>query len=370
MKYKMKWYPFVLFFCLILANCSKFDEYKKYAPDGEKVYLQKADSLKTYPGKNRIRLEWLLVDPKVTSCKVFYDQNGIEEEVVVVIPAFDNRENDTIRALISDLEERTYSFKIVSYDDFGNTSIPVETEEQIYGETYEQSLLNCLVKSTEFDLEKNILTLEWGTVAASVIGVELDYMDTDDILQTIFVDPSKGTTTIPDFKLGEPLLYSTMYKPIPSSIDTFSVDRERIYIELIDNVVLKKPVTSSGSATPAFTGVNAVDGDRKSRWISPGKFLPDPQWLEVDLQGFFEVSGFGMWRDGSNIEGSQKFSFQAWIDNDWIDVFTEDNNVMQVYNREFDSVTTNKIRLYLHPTVSVDYMIRLYEIEVYAVTRY
>jgi hypothetical protein len=377
MKYKMKWFPFVPFLCLVLANCTKFDEYKKYAPDGEKVYLQRAYSVKTYPGKNRIQLEWVLVDPKVTSCKVFYEQSGIQRESVVAIPAFENRENDTIRVMILDLEEATYSFKIVSYDDLGNTSIPVETEAQAYGEKYEQSLLSRPVKSTEFDFEKNILSLVWSTSAASVIGIELDYTDTNDVLQTIFVDPSEETTSIPDFKLGEPLLYRTMHKPVPSSIDIFSTDRQRIYIELTDNVVLKKPVISSGSATPAYTAANAVDGSRTgaaSRWISAGPFaspnLSPPQWLEVDLQGFFEIRGFGMWRDATNIAGSQKFSFQVWIEDDWIDVFTENNNVMTAYSKEFNRVTTNKVRLYIHPTIFVDYLIRLFEIEVYSTIVY
>lgn len=372
MKYKMKWFLSALFLCLVLANCTKFDEYKKYVSDGEIVYLQKADSLKTYPGRNRILLEWLLIDPKVTLCKVFYQQGAIQEEVDVNIPTFGSRENDTIRVMISDLDEGIYSFKIVSYDNLGNTSIPVEVEEQVYGETYAQSQLNRLVKSTEFNFEKSILTLKWSTADASITGVELNYINIDNVLQTLFVDPSEETTIVPDFKLGEPLFYSTMYKPVPTSIDTFLVEQERIYIELTDNVALKKPVISSGSATPAYTEVNAVDGDRTSaasRWIAR-PFDSSPQWIEIDLQGYFEISGLGMWRDGGGIAGSQKFSLQAWIENEWIDIFTENNNVTTVYHREFDSIITNKVRLYLHPTVSTDYMIRLFEIEVYAVTRY
>lgn len=377
MKYTIKWLPFLLFLCLALTNCSKYDDYKKFILDGEKVYLQRADSLKTYPGKNRIQLEWTLIDPKVTSCKIFYEQAGIQEEVVVEIPAYGNRESDTIRVMILDLDEATYSFKIISYDDYGNTSIPVEAEEQAYGEEYEQLLLSPPVIKTEFDYENNILTLKWGTVEPTVIGVELNYTDINNVPQTIFIDPSEGTTTIPDFKLGKPLLSRTKHKPVPHSIDVFSTDWQRTYIELINNVVLNKPVKSSGSATPAFSAKNAVDGDRTtpaSRWISAGPFtspnLSPPQWMEVDLQEYFDISGFGMWRDNSNIAGSQKFSLQAWIENDWVDVVNENNNVMREYSSQFSPVTTDKVRLYIHPTVFADYMIRLFEIEVYAVVRY
>lgn len=373
MKYKLVWVPVVIFLSFVFTNCTKFDDYKKYASDGEIIYLQRAYSVKTYPGKNKIQLEWVLVDPKVTSCKVLYDQGGIQEEIYIEIPPFQNRESDTVRIVISDLEEATYSFKIISYDNLGNTSIPVEVEELVYGEKYERSLLNRHVTSTDFDYEDNVLTLKWGVVDTTLIGVELEYTNTSDEIQTTFVDSSEEITVISDFKLGEPLLCRTMYKPIFSSLDTFSTDKQRIYIELIDNVALNKPVTSSGSATQAFIEENAVDGDRTSaasRWISAGPNSTDPQWIEVDLQGFYEISGFGMWRDGSGIHGSQKFSFQVWIDDNWLDVFTEANNVMEEYYRGFDSVITDRVRLYIYPTVSVDYLIRLYEIEVYSVTKY
>lgn len=377
MKYNIKWFLVAPLLCLTLFNCSKYDDYKKYILDGEKVYLQKADSLKAYPGKNKVQLEWILVDPKVTLTKVFYEQAGIKKEVALQIPEYDNRESDTMRIIIPDLEEASYLFQIVSYDNYGNTSIPVEIEEQVFGENYEQSLLNCPVVGTDFDFQKSELKIEWGTIEASVVGVELEYTDTQGFRQILFIDPTGGATIISDFRLGEPLLCRTMHKPVPYSIDTFASDWQRTYIELTDNVVLNKPVFSTGTATPAFPPENAVDGDRTtpaSRWISVGPFaspnLSPPQWLEVDLQGFIQISGFGMWRDISHIIGSQKFSLQVWVENEWVDVITENHNVSTVYYAEFSPVTTNKVRLYIHPTTYADYMIRLFEIEVYAVVRY
>ena len=377
MKDRIKWFPAILVFMIVLVNCTKSDEYKKYAPDGEILYLQRAYSVKTYPGKNRVQLEWVLVDPKVTSCKVFYEQGGIQGDITVTLPTYNNRENDTIRIMISDLVEAFYSFKIISYDDLGHASIPVEAEEQVYGEEYEKSLLNSIAKNTTYNSAENSLTIEWGTSVATVIGVNLTYTDINGDNQSLLIDPSESITTIQDFKLGEPLLCSAMHKPVPESIDIFSTDWQRIYIGIISNVVLKKPVTSSGSATPAYTEINAVDGDRTSsasRWISAGPYaspdLSPPQWLEVDLQGFYAINGFGMWRDAGAITGSQSFSLQAWVENDWVDVVSEINNVQTVYYAEFISVTTDKVRLYIRPTVWADYLIRLFEIEVYSVIKY
>ena len=205
--------------CIVCMHCTKFDEYKKYMPDGEIIYPQRADSVKTYPGRNRIQLEWVLIDPKVTSCEVFYEQDGVQNSSVVNTNG-SGYENDTISIVIPDLNETTYVFKIVSYDDLGHTSIPVETVESAFGEMYEGTLLNRLLKSYSYS-EGEGLTLEWHNASATEIGITLDYTSINGNSQTIMVSSSEISTSIPDFKISEPLYYSTMYKPVPAAIDTF-----------------------------------------------------------------------------------------------------------------------------------------------------
>lgn len=218
---KIKGYYMVMLVCCILfSNCTQSDDYKKYMPDGEKIYPQKADSVKTFPGKNRIQLEWTIIDPKVTSCKVIYEQNGIQSETTVPVNTAGNYNNDTIRIIIPGLEETVYTFKIISYDDFGHTSIPVEAEETAYGEVYEQSLLNRTLKSYSFDELKG-LTLEWYAAEATEIGIRLAYTDLQGVNRTMFIPNTEISTSIPDYKISEPLYYSAMYKPKPAAIDTF-----------------------------------------------------------------------------------------------------------------------------------------------------
>jgi hypothetical protein len=211
-------------------------------PDGEIIYPQKADSVKTYPGKNRIQLEWVIVDPKVTSCKIFYEQGGIQESTTVAINAHSDYFNDTIRVIIPDLEETTYAFKIISYDDFGHSSITVEAEESAYGAIYESALVNRTLKSIVYDVNEG-LTLEWFEADDAEIAVKLAYTDINGNNRTIFVADSVNITSIPDFKISEPLFYSTMYKPVPAAIDTFYVQvvEEKIpYYANITNM-LKNP---------------------------------------------------------------------------------------------------------------------------------
>ena len=56
------------------VSCSKWDDYKKYTAAGETIYSGKMDSVKTFPGNQRIKITGLLpADPKITKCKITWN---------------------------------------------------------------------------------------------------------------------------------------------------------------------------------------------------------------------------------------------------------------------------------------------------------
>jgi len=369
MKNKMKWYPVVVVLCITLAHCTRYDDYKKYMPDGGYIYPQKADSLKTFPGKNRILLEWVIVDPKVTACKVIYEQSGIRQDTVVSINADGKYESDTIRVTIFGLEEATYAFKIISYDDFGNASIPVETTESAYGSIYEDFLVNRVLRSAEFD-DDNGLQLQWYAASDTEIGVLLDYTDIHGEKQTLKVEKSETATHIPDFKFGEPLYGSTMYKPVPSAIDTFSANQQRVNMQQMFNIALNKPVTHSSALNETVPGQNAVDGNKTenwSRWICDGNF--EDQWIVINFEAFYTISATQIWFFPA-YEPSV-FRLQADIEGEWVNVVSVNNRPSTIFYIEFESVITDRVRLFFPAPMSTqDRLLRLFEIEVYAVINF
>jgi hypothetical protein len=335
-------------------------------PDGEIIYPQKADFVKTYPGKNRIQLEWVITDPKVTSCKVLYEQSGIQKETTVPV----NKENDTIRVIIPDLEETSYRFKILSYDDFGHTSIPVEVDELVYGALYEQALPNRTLKSFKMDDNSKELALEWyAAIDDTETGIELTYTDTNGLSRTLFFAASETSAVLPDFKLGEPLYISTVYKPVPSAIDVFSTAPKKVDLVRVVNVALNKPVTQSGYGNndPQFAGGNAVDGNTTStRWISDITHFNE-HWIEIDLQGDYSVSALRLYHQ-AHTQSMPMWRFQARVDDNWVTVISHDNNPTVTYYEEFEPIATNKVRLYI-PAYENN-TVRLYEIEVYSTIVY
>lgn len=366
MKSKIVLYPIIFLFSILCLQCTEIDEYKKYMPDGGIIYPQKPDSVKTFPGKNRIQLQWLLVDPKVTSCEVFYEQDGVKKSSLVNVNG-SSYEYDTVKVIIPDLSETTYVFEIVSYDDLGNISVPVEAVESAYGELYEGTLLNRLQKSYSSS-EEDGLMLEWHSATSTEIGIKLEYTSTNGNMRTIIVSNLETSTSIPDFDYSEPLYYSTMYQPVPTAIDTFYAEIVSAKYDQILDVALNKPTETSGQYNSAYPGSGAVDGvgiETSSRWISENDTTD--HWIVIDLQGDYNVSGLKMFTGtGGNLNYPiQNFSFQIEVDGEWVDIVTETGNTNPEYETSFEPVSAKKIRLYV--PAYADNLVRLYEIKVYAI---
>jgi len=171
-------------------------------------------------------------------------------------------------------------------------------------------------------------------------------------------------------KLTAPIMYQTLYIPEPTAIDTFSVEFQKIDVQTRVNVVLNKPVTHSDANAANQTGQMAIDGDRTnnaSRWVSDDTHRE--HWIDIDLQEYFTISAFAIWRDLQTAsQRMPRFCLQAWIEGNWVDVFCEENNEMAEYYSEFESVTTNRVRLYIPPYTNN--RVRLFELEVYSIIKY
>ena len=137
------------------------------------------------------------------------------------------------------------------------------------------------------------------------------------------------------------------------------------------NVVFQKPVTESGFLA-GYPGQNAVDGDKTTtagRWVTGDPTNPpNEHWIVVDLEDLFSISAFRIWRHPSGSENMSQFRLQAWIDNAWQNLVSEDNSPAtenpHLFYKEFESVTTDRVRLYF--PAYANNRVRLYELEVYS----
>ncbi|MGV8134572.1 MAG: DUF4998 domain-containing protein [Mangrovibacterium sp.] len=272
-----------------LTACSEMDHtYEHFWKDGERVYPAPADSVRVYSGKNRIALSWLIFgDPNVSKAKIYwnYEKDSLE------VPIQSTGKGDTIKAMLSGMEERSYAFTIYTYDNQENRSIPVSAVGRVYGELYENSLLTRLLKSAFYT--KGSLVLDWGDPAdATSIGSELVYQNTEGITRTVSIATDADSTIVKDYDFHPDATFSyrTVYVPDSMAIDTFYTAFTTVKVKGPTIDLSKSGWTATASSFDSRSGssyrppVNTIDGKTSTVWvnqISPQTYYPHT--LTVDM---------------------------------------------------------------------------------------
>ncbi|MFB2117793.1 DUF4998 domain-containing protein [Parapedobacter sp. 2B3] len=240
---------FVIFIGVILgfSSCdSPSDIYKDYVVPNGLIYPGPAQNPIVYPGNNRIKLSWLRgTDPRIQKARIFW--NNYTDSVELPVTA----DMDTVSHIIDAISENTYSFMIHTYDDEGNKSIPIEIMGTVYGDNYQGMLTNRLLKSTYYDGQD--LTLNWGTVESSEVGVQLNWTDLNGDSQTTDVDTLETETLLPNFNIDKPLAYRTAHKPDSLAIDVFQATTVET---MIDPVLLIPKATWAEKLLPGDVEIN------------------------------------------------------------------------------------------------------------------
>lgn len=200
------------------CDSTMHDSYEEFIKDGTIIYPATMDSIKVHPGKNRIKLSFLLPsDPTVSKARVYWHTG--QDSVEVSIDR--DQKVDTMDVMLTDMQEGSYTFDIYTYDDEGNSSIRATAIGRVYGDNYISSLLPRMVKRARFI--NNTLEVEWGAAEETIVATEISYTDTSGASQLMYIPAEDGSTTVADydFDANDTFQYRTMYLPDSMAIDTF-----------------------------------------------------------------------------------------------------------------------------------------------------
>jgi hypothetical protein len=210
-----------------LASCNKMDDtYADIIKNGPIIYTGKADSSKYFAGNQRIKLQFLISDPKVSEATIYWNSKRDS----VIIPITKTAKIDTISTLLTNAEngitEGSYVFEIYTYDIARNRSVKVELPAKAYGSFFQSTLLSRPIQKVA--RSGTNVTIDWFGAEEGSSGVEVVYTQVSGELKTVFV-PTKDTQTIlPSYKAGTKFKHRTVFLPEPLAIDTFYTE----YIEV------------------------------------------------------------------------------------------------------------------------------------------
>jgi len=290
----MKYYKFFLLpLCsyLLLLSCGPMDEtYSKFWGDEAKTYPTKADSVKVFPGNNRLEMTWQLRGtPTITNARIYWNNRSEYADFPITLTG---AIVDTVKVLLDDMTENTFSFDIYTFDAKNNHSIPVSTTGRVYGEIYRLTLLSRIVTNAERN--QGNTTVTWGNrVDLTSIGTELSYRTTSGATKTLFEAPDVASTVLADMDYAnqKTFRHRSAYLPEETAIDTF-------YTDWVTTTVKGEPVelpktgwtaTASSSDSRYTTDrqpEHIIEGTVNTLWIND---VPNalynfyPHWVRVDM---------------------------------------------------------------------------------------
>ncbi len=222
-------YIYTIFAAIVtlLCSCDGMDApYADFIKDGPIVYIGKADSLKAFSGKERVKLAWQMRnDPRGVKAKIFWRDRTESEEITL------DRSKKEFEYIINDLDESTYVFEVVIYDKYGNSSLAAEVTAEVYGEVYESYLYprSCYKYSGKLvyidkTLNKWVVTLN-AIRDNTMINTEVVYVDKNGNEQTVsWSEKSQKSLVLEDYVEGNMVKYRSCFSPQENAIDDFWTD--------------------------------------------------------------------------------------------------------------------------------------------------
>ncbi|UOB18444.1 DUF4998 domain-containing protein [Abyssalbus ytuae] len=215
---KIRYYIIVLPFLFgFLTSCNDtFEFHEKYINEGETIYATKVDSIKTFPGNQRIQLSgYLSTAFDVEIITVYWDNKAHNR----VFP-YSKSENDidSLDLIIEDLEEKSYEFEIYTSDSDGNNSIKVTAFGTVYGENYRSNLEARLINSFSLDSNNNALVnFNIASELTRATEVKFTNFSGEEVVNTVLSDESE--TILEQVDITAPIMYRTFYVPIAATED-------------------------------------------------------------------------------------------------------------------------------------------------------
>ncbi|MGV3639072.1 MAG: DUF4998 domain-containing protein [Adhaeribacter sp.] len=317
------WLTLILLLGLVSA-CHQADPLEAFVVPGGITYTGKATSPLVHVGRNRVQISWLRgTDPTVTKARIFW--NNFADSVQVAIPP----SGQTISTIIENLPERTYNFTIITYDEKGNFSVPVEVIAATYGEKFQNRLLSRPLNQAVLD-DLGLLSLKWGAadISGGAYATEVEYTNQTGNVQVKRFPVGQASSPVTDFKAGTPLKYRTLYLPGPLSIDTFYTAYQQQSQYLFDKTNWGVTAFSTQHSGAANLAANAIDGLTDTRWHTISNASSKyPHFITVDMKMEKTVTAFEIFRMKDDDRACDRFQLLTSKDNKtWTDQGSYDFN--------------------------------------------
>jgi hypothetical protein len=191
--------------------------HQKYIDRGETFYTGKVDSLKAYPGNERVKFTWgFNSDPRITKTVISWNDGKESAEIPVSQQGIKKMET------ILNIPEGIYSFKFATMDSEGHSSLGTERTVQIYGPkyiSYTYSQKGRRISGLAITGSTGPAELTWTAADEDLVRTVLKYESASGAMLERDIPNGETRTTLPDIRAGSAYSIYSYFLPAPEALD-------------------------------------------------------------------------------------------------------------------------------------------------------
>jgi hypothetical protein len=263
---------------LLMTACEgMMDIHKDYLEGGEKVYLSKPLSVNFRAGHDRVVAELVLYNsPNVKTVDISWNSGRDTQSTPVSL----STGLDTLLIPITGLEERAYTFTLVTTDAYGNHSLPFTGTSAAYGALFQASLNNQPIR--QIDIAENGGQIQWVTSLDFLLSNEIQYVSKNGENLTVLV-PAGVVAALPEAKVSSKVTYRSLFLPETTAIDTFYTEWSEYETAFPESILADKSTftmvyfTSQSPQDGGYAMNVIADNNNNTFWQSawnPLAYLP------------------------------------------------------------------------------------------------
>jgi hypothetical protein len=195
-----------------VVSCSSQDDiYKQWVKKGGYDYPAKPINLTSVAGYKNVTVSWEKpMDPAVRTATIFWDNYASSQSI-----DYTDYPDGKVSINVADLEDRSYTFDIVNYDDSQNQSLASEITVSPYGDSWMVSRSQRTIKSALMDEDGKSATIILSKATDEMIATRFRFKDRNEEwidCETVLV-PGRDTVVFPNALKGKRFEYSSAYCP-------------------------------------------------------------------------------------------------------------------------------------------------------------
>ncbi len=196
----------------LAVSCGGQDEiYKEWVKKGGYDYPAKAINLSSVSGYKNVIVSWEKpMDPAVKTATIFWDNKAYSQDI-----DYADYPDGKVSVNVDNLEDRSYTFDIVNYDELQNQSLAAEITVSPYGDGWMVSRSERSIKKAEMSEDGLSAVIVLSKATDEMIATRFRYKNRNDEwvdCETV-LKPGQDTVVFPGALKGKRFEYSSSFCP-------------------------------------------------------------------------------------------------------------------------------------------------------------